>query len=224
MASPGQRLATRTIKVNLGLWGPSKVGSSMAISYPRQFGDGSRFWISSKPLVPSGCAQNARAKGRDSGLGSRGRNGIRGSRLDVCGSGFGVRGSRRRSRVGFAFFCESRNPNPESRSFCDSRLPTPDSRHRRPPLVLLRHHVLFGNRGQRLGDLAVELLDFLLLFRSGQFQHRRGVSRLAVEAAFGDGVEEGEHAIEILLLDRVVLVIVAAGASDGQAKPGGAGG
>src|SRR5271157_2385494 len=53
-----------------------------------------------------------RVGSRESGLGSRGRNGIRGSRLDVCGSGFGVRGSRRRSRVGFAFFCESRNPNP----------------------------------------------------------------------------------------------------------------
>ena len=45
------------------------------------------------------------------------------------------------------------------------------------------------------------------------------VERLAVEA-----VEEGEQLVVLLLRDRVVLVVVAAGAADGQAEEDGADG
>ena len=43
----------------------------------------------------------------------------------------------------------------------------------------------------------------------------------AVESLLGDGVEEGEELVELLLRDRIVLVAVAARAAHGQAHPGG---
>src|SRR5690242_16385073 len=84
-----------------------------------------------------------------------------------------------------------------------------------PPLVLERYHIPFGKRGQRLRDPAVELLQLALLLRGRQFKHWHGVSGLAIEAAFRNGVEERRKAIELFLLDGVVLVVMAAGASHG---------
>ena len=58
----------------------------------------------------------------------------------------------------------------------------------------------------------------------GDLDQRRRVAELDGLAAFRHVVEEGEELVELLLRDRVVLVVVAAGAADRQAEPDGGGG
>ena len=66
----------------------------------------------------------------------------------------------------------------------------------------------------------MEVVQLSLLLQSGQRQHRVGISLVPVEAALRDGIEERKKSIKILLLDRIVLVIVTAGATHGESQPG----
>ena len=67
----------------------------------------------------------------------------------------------------------------------------------------------------------VELLDPFRCSGVGSLDHRHGVAVAAVEAVLGDVVEERVEAVVVLLRDRVVLVVVALRARDGQAEPDG---
>src|SRR5205823_14177517 len=93
----------------------------------------------------------------------------------------------------------------------------------RPPPIstLFPYTTLFRSHGrQNIGDLLMEVVQLSLLLQSGQRQHRVGISLVPVEAALRDGIEERKKSIKILLLDRIVLVIVTAGATHGESQPG----
>ena len=66
----------------------------------------------------------------------------------------------------------------------------------------------------------IEFGEVFFLVGQGSFDGGFFVAVVIGEAAFvGDAVEIGEEAVEIFLRDGVVLVIVAAGAADGEAHP-----
>src|SRR3954469_25050500 len=88
---------------------------------------------------------------------------------------------------------------------------------RRQPLAglpLFRRELLLDLR--RLPLQPLDLLLRLLVRRHPH--HRRGESGPAILALLGDVVEEREQPIELFLRNRIVLVIVAAGAADGEAE------
>ena len=76
---------------------------------------------------------------------------------------------------------------------------------------------LFGQRSFVIGDGLLQPCHLACLCGCGHFEDGRGIAAAAVEALFGDGVEEGEEAVVVLLRDGVELVIVAAGAAHGEA-------
>ena len=71
----------------------------------------------------------------------------------------------------------------------------------------------------RLGDLDVEPAELGRLIVGGRGDHRRRVAVLERLAPLGHVVEVGEDLVELLLRDGVELVVVAAGAPQGQAHP-----
>ena len=71
----------------------------------------------------------------------------------------------------------------------------------------------------RLGDLGVEPAQLGELIVGGGGDHRRRVAVLERLAPLGHVVEVGEDLVELLLRDGVELVVVAAGAPQGQAHP-----
>ena len=73
-------------------------------------------------------------------------------------------------------------------------------------------------------DLALDLAQPAFLRRRRQLQQRLRIAPLPVESLLGDVVKEGEEAVEVLLRDGVVLVIVAAPATHRHAQPDGGGG
>ena len=79
-------------------------------------------------------------------------------------------------------------------------------------------------RGPRLGELGVQRVQLRLLRVGGRRHQRRGVHVLEALAPLRDVVEVGHDLVELLLRDRVELVVVAAGAPQGQPHPDGAGG
>ena len=83
---------------------------------------------------------------------------------------------------------------------------------------------LFAGRDQlrlALALLRAQLLQLeALLGGVDRHEGHRVPTAVAVVAQLGDGVEEGEEAIELLLRERVVLVVVALGALHGQTHPG----
>ena len=81
-----------------------------------------------------------------------------------------------------------------------------------------------GQRRPRLGELGVQLVELGLLLAGGGGDQGRGVHVLEALAPLGDVVEVRHDLVELLLGDRVELVVVAAGAAQGQAHPHGAGG
>ena len=121
------------------------------------------------------------------------------------------------------------------------------SRHRRPigessDEVLVREPVDrraiadrrlpggLGRRDLRLAPLdlplqvrqpALKRVELFLLVAGRRLDERRRVAELDRPAVLGDVVEEGEEPVEVLLRDRVELVVVAAGAAEGQAQPDG---
>ena len=74
------------------------------------------------------------------------------------------------------------------------------------------------------GDLLGHTIQLLLLRGGRKRQHRLGVAGAAVQPLFRYRVEEREELVELLLLDGIVLVIVAAGAAQGHSHPHGGGG
>ena len=70
----------------------------------------------------------------------------------------------------------------------------------------------------RLGrcDLLIEFRQARRLLRQRRANHRRRVFAVAVHLVAVEAVEIGEQRIEVSLRQRVVLVIVAASAADGQ--------
>ena len=89
------------------------------------------------------------------------------------------------------------------------------------PLVPQRQHLFFRHGRQNGVDLLIQFFHLPLLPRSGQLENRIGISFISIEASLRYGVEERKEAIEIFLLDGVVLVVVAARATHGESKPGG---
>jgi len=84
-------------------------------------------------------------------------------------------------------------------------------------------------RGAGAADGGLELGEAALLVGEGDLlgggrcrDHWHGVGDAAILAELGHIVEEGEEAEVVALRDRVELVIVAAGALEGQTQPGGA--
>ena len=98
--------------------------------------------------------------------------------------------------------------------------------------ILLDCGLFFGCRlvaiGLKFTDAGGELLgpDRILFTRDLKegFEGAIGVGHLGVDAGLFDIIEERDQAVEILLGDRVKLVVVAAGAAHGEAQPDGAGG
>ena len=87
-------------------------------------------------------------------------------------------------------------------------------------LRLQRLEVLLGPAPVSLADPA----SCCCCRRVGALIIGRRIAVLVDLAALGDVVEVGEGSIELLLAEGVVLVIVAAGAAQGQAQPDGGGG
>ena len=79
-------------------------------------------------------------------------------------------------------------------------------------------------RELRLGrrDAIVDRPQLLLLFRRRRVDQGRRVAGLLPDPRLRDAVEVGEELVELLLLDRVELVVVAAGAAHRQPQPHGA--
>ena len=72
---------------------------------------------------------------------------------------------------------------------------------------------------RRPASAASSRCDFGFDLGRGRLDHRHGVADPRDLALLGHVVEERQQAIELLLRDRVVLVIVAAGAADRQPQP-----
>ena len=88
-----------------------------------------------------------------------------------------------------------------------------------------RRLVVEGGEGRPgLGQLRVQRVQFRLLLAGGRGHQRRRVHVLEALAPLGNVVEVRHDLVELLLRDRVELVVVAAGAPQGQAHPDGAGG
>src|SRR5262249_11084974 len=81
-------------------------------------------------------------------------------------------------------------------------------------LRLPRTPALLGRSQPRLQGA-----ELLLLVARRRLDERRGVAVLDRLALLRDVVEVGEDAVELLLRNRVVLVIVALGAAQGQPEP-----
>ncbi len=77
--------------------------------------------------------------------------------------------------------------------------------------------------GLQMIDLRLELCSCGLLFWGGCWDEGWGVTDLEGASVFGDVVEEGEQGVEIALGDRVVFMVMASGAVEGQAEPDGCG-
>ncbi len=81
-----------------------------------------------------------------------------------------------------------------------------------------------GQRRPRLGELGVELVELGVLLAGRGGDQGRAVHVLEALAPLGDVVEVRHDLVELLLRDRVELVVVAARAAQGQAHPHRAGG
>ena len=81
-------------------------------------------------------------------------------------------------------------------------------------LRLQSRELLFGRY-----NFLIEILEFCFLFRSRRFDEGFFVPEVIDQAFFWNVVKIGEKLIELLLLDRVVLVVVAAGAAHRQSEP-----
>ena len=73
-------------------------------------------------------------------------------------------------------------------------------------------------------DLAVELVQALLLAGKGRLYVGWLVAEVIDEAALGDVIEVSEELVELFLGEGIVLMIVAAGAPKGKSEPHGGGG
>ena len=91
------------------------------------------------------------------------------------------------------------------------------------PLPLGTVQFRFQGREVLLGSLQflLQLGKLLLLPAGGRLDHGRRIAVLVDLAALGDVVEEGEGPIKLLLAEGIVLVVVAAGAAQGEAQPDG---
>lgn len=74
------------------------------------------------------------------------------------------------------------------------------------------------------GDFSFEVSELSLLRLGGSDDIGLGVPGFYRAAKFGDVVEESDHLVVVLLRERVVFVIVAAGTAHGETEPNGAGG
>ena len=93
------------------------------------------------------------------------------------------------------------------------------------PLTLSGYQLALQLRQSRLGSrkLAIKVPQPCLLFPGRRRDPRRGVTHFGDPTLLRHVVEESEELIELLLRERVVLVVVAAGAAKRQAQPHGRG-
>ena len=87
------------------------------------------------------------------------------------------------------------------------------------PLPLRLFDVKLGEFCFGLGDLPIELPQLRLLRRSRRLNERRRIPVLERHAPLRDVIEVGEELIKLFLQDRIVLMVVAARASDRQPQP-----
>src|SRR5436309_12991852 len=80
------------------------------------------------------------------------------------------------------------------------------------PFRKQRHHFFVRKRRAFLLDRFFQLFEPGLLLRRRQEKDWLGVAGTSVETFFRYGIEEGEKLVELLLRDRIVLVVVASGA------------
>ena len=91
------------------------------------------------------------------------------------------------------------------------------------PSLLCRSHFTLDARKSvtRSTELIVELRELRSLLSGQSRDERWRVDVFETFAALGDVVEEREHLVELDLLDRIELVVVATGAPRRQAEPNG---
>src|SRR5437660_7357018 len=87
------------------------------------------------------------------------------------------------------------------------------------PLVFMAHYGRCGKLFERGENLRLQACDLALLLPRWQRNERLRIPVAIHRIGLGNAVEVSRRAIEVLLLQRIVLVIMTAGTTDCQPKP-----